>query len=134
MSKSIFNVPAPIVVYNLFMNGVDRFDQLRSTNPCQRKEMRVTMTMFTYLIDAAIQNAFTIHSMIDTEQSFDCLREFKRSLSMDLVGPWVEHVKSSKKRPRSSTPQYVMSGGPELTFDNPYDGHLLLGIISKKSS
>jgi hypothetical protein len=30
-----FSVPAPIVAYNKFMNGVDRMDQLRSTHVTQ---------------------------------------------------------------------------------------------------
>jgi hypothetical protein len=33
LHRSVFLVPAPIVAYNKYMNGVDRMDQLRSTNP-----------------------------------------------------------------------------------------------------
>lgn len=38
MRRTDFFVPAFLVAYNLFMNGVDRFYQLRSANPTQRKE------------------------------------------------------------------------------------------------
>ncbi|GMF49486.1 unnamed protein product [Phytophthora fragariaefolia] len=38
MHRKTFEVPAMIFAYNLFMNGVDRVDQLRSTNPIRRKE------------------------------------------------------------------------------------------------
>jgi hypothetical protein len=50
-TRTTFNVPAPIKAYNLFMNRVDRVDQLRSTNPTRRKEVRVNMSLFTSILD-----------------------------------------------------------------------------------
>jgi len=47
MKQTAFLVPAPIVAYNLFMNGVDRMDQLRSTNMTRCREKRLYMTIFT---------------------------------------------------------------------------------------
>ena len=35
INHSIFEVTAPIVAYNAFMNGVDQLDQCRSTNATQ---------------------------------------------------------------------------------------------------
>ncbi|KAF4134596.1 hypothetical protein GN958_ATG16221 [Phytophthora infestans] len=40
LHRKILSVPAAIAVYNIFMNAVDRVDQLRSTNPIRRKEAR----------------------------------------------------------------------------------------------
>ena len=41
-----FLVPSFIVEYNHLMNGVDKFDQVRTKNSCVRKEMRVSMSIF----------------------------------------------------------------------------------------
>lgn len=62
--RSQLMVPAPIVAYNKYMNAVDRMDQKRSTNPTQRKEMRISMTLFTAMIDVAINNAHAIYNVM----------------------------------------------------------------------
>ena len=66
------------------MNGVDRFDQYRSTNAIERREKRVTMTIFTFLLDAALLNAYAIQGIIDPEGKKD-FREFKRIVAQMLV-------------------------------------------------
>ncbi|KAK1935571.1 hypothetical protein P3T76_010266 [Phytophthora citrophthora] len=48
-----FQVPAMVAAYDLFMNGVDRVDQLRSTNTIRRKEKRVSMSIPTWALDRA---------------------------------------------------------------------------------
>lgn len=40
----------------MFMKAVDRFDQLRATNPIIRQEQRVLMSLFTFLTDTTILN------------------------------------------------------------------------------
>ena len=65
MHRTVVQVPAIIVAYNIFMNGVDKFDQYRSTNATERREKRVTMTIFTFLLDAAMMNAYAIQGLID---------------------------------------------------------------------
>ncbi len=52
-----FLVPTFIVAYNHLMNGVDKFDQVRTTNACLQKEFRVSMSIFGFIIDSCIQNA-----------------------------------------------------------------------------
>lgn len=60
LHRTTLNVPTVVVGYNLFVIGVDRFDQVRSTTPMKRKEQRVSMYMFCFAIDSAIQNSFFI--------------------------------------------------------------------------
>ncbi|OWZ13352.1 LOW QUALITY PROTEIN: hypothetical protein PHMEG_00013340 [Phytophthora megakarya] len=59
------NVCAPAIVcaYNKYMNAVDRFDQLRSTNPTRRRGLRLQMSIFTWLLDVAIHNAFSMYQI-----------------------------------------------------------------------
>ena len=45
MKRTRFMVPVLIVVYNLFMNTVDRFDQKRAACAILRKEMRVSQSI-----------------------------------------------------------------------------------------
>ncbi|GMF68114.1 unnamed protein product [Phytophthora fragariaefolia] len=58
--RKTVEVPAMIVAYNLFMNGVDRVDQLRSTNPIRRKEKRLSMSILTWALDLALVNSFAL--------------------------------------------------------------------------
>ncbi len=60
-----FLVPAPIVAYNKFMNGVDHMDQLRSTHVTQWREKKVHMTIITYLLDLSFTQAYTIYQKIN---------------------------------------------------------------------
>ena len=62
--RTAFEVSAIIVAYNSFINSVDRIDQMRVTNTIEIKEMRLHMTIFTYLLDFATLQAFTLYSKI----------------------------------------------------------------------
>ncbi len=68
MKKAIFKISSIISAYNMFMNGVDRFDQMRSTNALERKEMRVSMSIFTFIIDASIHNAWVILNKVENDK------------------------------------------------------------------
>ena len=61
LNRSDFFVAVPIVAYNMFMNDVDHMDQYRSTLPTQCKELRLHMTIFTFLLDLAVSQAYAIH-------------------------------------------------------------------------
>lgn len=56
-------VPTIVAAYNLTMNGVDRVDQLRSTNPTRRKEQRLPVS-FVHLGVRAI-NAYSHNEDIE---------------------------------------------------------------------
>ncbi len=91
MKRQVFLVPSIISAYNLYMNGVDKFDQVRSTNSTQRKEQRVSMTIFTFLLDSAIQNAYSILPLIDkTIKKKVEFRHFKREIAKALVKPFMD--------------------------------------------
>lgn len=76
LHRKIFMAPTVVAVYNRFMNGVDRVDQLRSTNPTRRREKRLDMTLFTWLLDMATINAFSLMKRMTSTNV--TLREFKR--------------------------------------------------------
>jgi hypothetical protein len=80
LKRSSFLVPSPIIVYNQYMNGVNRMDQLRSTNITRRREKRLYMTMFTMVLDLAIHQAYSIYiSSVpnETRRKHNSLTTFK---------------------------------------------------------
>ena len=88
--RSQLNVPAPIVAYNIYMNSVDRMDQKRSTNPTRRKEKRLPMTIFTAMVDVAINNAFAIYNVLFRKKHVTKemqLKDFKRKIALALIYP-----------------------------------------------
>ena len=116
MSRTKFMVPSIIVAYNIFMNSVDRMDQLRSTNPTRRREKRVEMTIFTLLLDLAVNNAFALYNKMWPDLSSSVtIREFKRNICEQLVLP---HRDQRNKRKREVHAPFVspVVPSPSLTI------------------
>lgn len=85
LHRTKLHVSALIVAYNAFMNLVDRFDQLRSSNQTMRREQRISMALFTFALDKAVQNAYAV-----SRRAVQCtlsLTELKRKVSNSLSGP-----------------------------------------------
>ena len=85
------------------MNSVDLMDQQRSTNPTRRNEKRLSMTMFTLLLDLAVHNAFSLHCWLvehDEEGVIQEIkyREFKRRIATLLVGPYLTYKREKLLR------------------------------------
>jgi hypothetical protein len=90
LKRSTFMVPAPIIAYNMFMNGVDRMDQLGSTNITQRREKRLYMTMFTMCLDLAVYQAFCLYNAMlpnKAKRKHQTLLSFKPQVAQFLVEP-----------------------------------------------
>ena len=87
MKKTRFEVPTTIVAYTTYMSGVDRADQMRMINPSQRKEKRLYMNVFTYILDLAIGNVYTLFkSQVKCADGYG-ISEFKRELCESLGKP-----------------------------------------------
>ncbi|KAJ8576893.1 hypothetical protein ON010_g2316 [Phytophthora cinnamomi] len=84
--RNIFVPPA----YDIAMNGADRVDQLRSTNPTRRKEMRVSMSLLTWVLDLGVINAFALMKHIESKENH--LRRYENSNG----GPRAEPLPSLK--------------------------------------
>lgn len=87
--RTELNVPAIIVAYNLFINSVDRFDQMRSTNVGARREKRVPMSIFTFLLDASIHNALALLKELYPRKAV-YIKEFKRTVAQQLVSAYIQ--------------------------------------------
>jgi hypothetical protein len=70
------------------MNGVDRMDQLRSTNITRQREKRLHMTMFTMVLDLAIHQAYSIYISLvpnETNRKHNSLTTFKQQVALSLI-------------------------------------------------
>jgi hypothetical protein len=89
LNRTVFMAPALIVAYNLFMNAVDRMDQRRQPLACQRREKRVSMSVFTMILDIACSNGYAIACTLSTEYKRSVsFREFQRRVADQLTLPW----------------------------------------------
>jgi hypothetical protein len=72
MHYSMFEVPAIVRAYNLFMNAVDRIDQIRSSCPTRRREKRVSMTFVSKKNIKCALDAYNVkrHSTRNASQHF----------------------------------------------------------------
>jgi len=88
LHRSAFSVPAPIVAYNSFMNAVDRMDQVRSTLRTQRREKRIHMSIWTYLLDLSVSQAYAVYQkMTEANRTKQTFFEFKRNICEQLIIP-----------------------------------------------
>jgi hypothetical protein len=92
MHCTCFKVPSIIVAYNAFMSGADCLDQKRATNATKRREKKVYMSIFTYVLDLACTQAHSLFVSTQNktkvhEKLFEFV-EFKRQIAQDLVTPW----------------------------------------------
>ncbi|ETN20234.1 hypothetical protein PPTG_03279 [Phytophthora nicotianae INRA-310] len=84
--RSNVRAPTHVAIYNKFMNDVDRFDQMRSTNPTRRRGKRLHMSIFTWLLDLAIHNAFTLsQTFSDGNGTGKSIRSAKEEIVAALV-------------------------------------------------
>jgi hypothetical protein len=67
--NKLFDVPATIVAYNIFMNSVDRMDHRRSTISTLWVEKRPHMSLFTLFLDLAMHNAYAVFQKIDPQKA-----------------------------------------------------------------
>jgi hypothetical protein len=93
-----------IVAYNAFMSGVDCLDQKRATNATKRREKKVYMSIFTYVLDLACPSSFFICINARKNKGHEKLFkfvEFKQQIAQDLVTPW--HCVTNKATPEKWT-------------------------------
>lgn len=131
LQRTTLLVPAVIVAYNLFMNSVDRFDQLRSTEATMRKERRVTMSILSFVLDAAIINSHALlHAISNPGEGIIDAMIMKRRIIQQLV---MVHVEYKQTRASLST---ALQGNQSDIIDVTESSkvqHLLLETNGRKS-
>lgn len=85
MFREEFLAPALFVAYNIFMNGVDRMDQIRVVNPSRRREKKLVMTIFTWALDLSCNNAYSVYKSMHPKEICS-MKTFKYNIIMSLIG------------------------------------------------
>lgn len=95
------SVPCPDSIrdYNLYMGGVDRFDQLLSTYNISWKSRRWWLKLFYYCIDASIVNSYILYK--DTVSK--CMSgtkplshmKYRSQLATEMIGSFSARIKKA---------------------------------------
>ena len=93
-------VPCPqsIILYNAYMGGVDRGDQLRGYYRCRTKSRKFYKYIY-FLLDVAITNAFILMKNHTSNGSKLTIKDFRLELASQLIGEYC----SRRRRGRTSS-------------------------------
>ena len=89
-------VPCPqsIILYNTYMGGVDRGDQLRGYYRCHTRSRKFYKYIFYFLLDVAITN--NNHTSKGSKMT---IKDFWLELASELIGDYCSH----RRRGRTSS-------------------------------
>lgn len=59
--STIIDLPVIIMAYNLFINGVERYDQLQASHTIARGECKLPIDVFTFHLHAIIQSGYALY-------------------------------------------------------------------------
>ena len=92
---SRISVPCPqsVAMYNMFMGGVDRNDQLKGYYGVWMKCRKLYKYIFWFLLDISITNSYILHKCFSEEKIPD-LKTFRVELAKSLIADYC-----SRKRP-----------------------------------
>lgn len=84
------SVPCPeaIIIYNRYMGGVDRGDQLRGYYNCKVKSRKFYKYIFYFLFDVSITNAFILYKNFRSSPTFNTIKKFRLQLARELIGKY----------------------------------------------
>ena len=87
------SVPCPesIIIYNRYMGGVDRGDQLRGYYNCKVKSRKFYNYIFYFLFDVSITNLFILYKNFRSSPAFNTIKKFRLQLARELIGS-IPHV------------------------------------------
>lgn len=99
---SISMVPCPkmVVDYNMDMNCVDKFDQMKSTYEIDRKSHKPWHRIFWYFVDASVVNAYLIYKQLSLPKL--SMKDFRRQISRDWVAPALVSSRANKRKSSGS--------------------------------
>ena len=93
-SRTAVRCPPAVALYNRYMGGVDRNDQLRGYYHVRLKCRKYYKYIFWCLFDIAITNSYILYKHFCTDRSIKDLKTFRVELAKALIGEY-----SSRKRP-----------------------------------
>ena len=100
----IIDIPCPlaICIYNKFMGGVDRNDQLRGYYSVRTKSRKSYKYLFWFLFDVAIVNSYILYGQTPAVGRRKTMKDFRKELALQLIGNY--NSRKYKGRPHSNQP------------------------------
>jgi len=95
-SKVMVPCPDAVVVYNKFMGGVDKGDQLRHYYHIRTKCVKNYKYIFWFLLDMVITNAHIISHFSPVITSERSLKAFRLTLAEQLIGSYCSRKRSGR--------------------------------------
>ena len=91
--------PEAIVLYNKYMGGVDKGDQLRGYYNVRLKSRKMYKYIFWFLLDVVITNSFILHQFAPAPRKALTQKQFRVQLARELIGDY--NGRKQPGRPRS---------------------------------
>ena len=83
--------PESVILYNKFMGGVDRGDQLCGYYHCRSRSRKFYKYIFFFLLDVAITNTYILMKSSGRPCPFKDFKSFRLQLAKELVGEYCSH-------------------------------------------
>ena len=83
-SRVALPCPTAVVLYNAYMGGVDRGDQLRGYYSCRSRSHKFYKYVFYFLVDTAITNAYILHTKFVPSHAYKHVKDFRVDLAEGL--------------------------------------------------
>ena len=80
--------PLPIQIYNRFMGGVDKNDQLRGYYSVRTKSRKSYKYLFWFLFDVAVVNSFILYGLSPATERMKRSKTFQVELAHQLTGSY----------------------------------------------
>ena len=96
-TRTPISCPESIVLYNKYMGGVDRGDQLRGYYNCRTKSRKFYRYIFYFLFDVAITNAYILQKNFCPDSVHKNVKEFRLQLAKELIGDYSSRRRAGRK-------------------------------------
>ena len=108
-SRTEVPCPESVVLYNRYMGGVDRGDQLRQYYSVRTKSHKMYKYIFWFIFDVTITNAYVLYQFIpQTDRKALPLKEFRAQLARELIGDY--NSRKQVGRPRQMPVPRISAG------------------------
>ena len=109
------SVPCPLSVqlYNKYMGGVDRNDQLRGYYSVRLKGRKCYKYMWWFIFDVAVTNCYIL-SRHHSNSTAKTVKDFRANLAKDLIG----NFNNRKRRGRPSSTRTSLSSSSSFSTDH----------------
>ena len=95
-SRIQISCPEAVKMYNCYMGGVDRGDQLRGYYNCRTKSRKMYKYIFHFLGDVSITNAFILFKHFHSSPSFRTIKEYRLQLARELISNYCSRRRAGR--------------------------------------